>query len=99
MTRVMQAETALARFCYEYYGTIKTASEILEVPYQTLCNNCRRPARGWKYVNKMVDRFMTENRILKDKIAFLNEQYTHLASEYNMIVKQLEESGDTGERL
>ena len=62
MTRVMPPETALARFCLEYYGTIKTASEILEIPYQTLCNNCRRPRRGWVHVDKMVGQFRLQGK-------------------------------------
>lgn len=99
MTRVMPPETALARFCLEYYGTIKTASEILEIPYQTLCNNCRRPRRGWVHVDKMVDRFMRENAALKDKVAYLNEQYAHLANEYNRLVKKVEEESAPRETI
>lgn len=90
MTRVITQETALGRFCREYYGTVKTASKMLEIPYQTLCNNCRRPARGWKHVNKMVDRFMTENEKLREKVQYLNEQYSMLAKEYNRLVDKYE---------
>lgn len=100
MTRTISQETALGRFCREYYGTVKTASEILEIPYATLCNNCRHPARGWKYVNKMVDRFMTENEALREKVNYLNEQYSYLAKEYNKLVNQIEKNEqETGERI
>lgn len=99
MTRVIPADTALARFVREYYGTVKTASEMLEIPYQTLCNNCRRPRRGWVHVNKMVDRFMSENEALKEKVAYLNEQYSFLAGEYNRLVKKIEEETTGGERI
>ena len=90
MTRVITQETALGRFCREYYGTVKTASEVLEIPYQTLCNNCRRPARGWKHVDKMVGRFMTENEKLREKVQYLNDQYSMLAKEYNRLVDKYE---------
>lgn len=90
MTRVMPPDTALARFCREYYGTVKAASDMLEIPYQTLCNNCRRPARGWKYVDKMVERFMGENQKLREKVQYLNDQYSMLAKEYNRLVDKYE---------
>lgn len=95
----MQHDTALARFCNEYYGTVKAASEILEIPYQTLLNNCRNPRRGWVHVNKMVDRFMSENEALKEKVRFLNDQYAHLADEYNAVVRKYEEEVNKGEPL
>lgn len=99
MTRVMRNDTSLARFCTEHFGTVKTASEILDVPYQTLRSNCRRPTRGWQYLDKILERFMTENDSLKEKIKFLNEQYAHLADEYNKLVRKYEEATEIGEVL
>ena len=96
MTRVVQQETALAKFCVEYYGTVKAASEILEIPYQMLRTNCKNPKRGWMYVEKMVRRFMGENKMLKEKCQYLNEQYSHLAAEYNKLVRKTEELMGSG---
>lgn len=80
----------LAAFLLDRYGTIRNASEILNVPYLTLCRNCRKPSGGWKYLDKVIGPLLQQIEDAKQQRDYTREQLTHVTRLYNDLVNKLQ---------
>lgn len=82
----------ISAFILDRYGTVKNASEILGVPYLTLCRNCRKPTGGWKYLDAIIGPLLQQIEDAKQQRDYSREQLTHVTRLYNDLVTRLQDN-------
>lgn len=86
--------SALRDFLKEKFGSVKTASAVLGVPYITLLRNCEIPTRGWRHLERLIGKLMEERDEALMKMRFAQEEYSRLAKLYNAMIDKYSAEGD-----
>ena len=86
-----EPKSKLHEFLLEKFGSITTAASYLDIPYQTLYTNCKRPTWGWKHIDRLLSIVMEERDEAKAKLEDVRGQYNRLAQMYNSLVDKYEQ--------